>query len=110
MRVSLQPYFLNDLSYQFNEEISERIKEEPSYEWREEFLLLGTDVVSLFPSLSAERTGLAVRRQVEKSEVVWSEIDFEWLALYVHLNSTLCSNLNEIEKFLPKRRRGLGSE
>ena len=62
---------------QFNGEIRERTREEPDYDWRDEFLLLGTDVVSLFPSLSAEKTGYAVRKQVEKSEIIWSEIDYE---------------------------------
>ena len=45
----------------FNEEIEEKLKEDPDYDWREKFLLLGTDVVSLFPSLSAESKQ---RRQV----------------------------------------------
>ena len=101
----------------FNSEVQEKIEKDATYDWREHFLLLGTDVVSLFPSLSAEKTGYAVRKQVEKSEIIWTEIDYEWLALYVHLNANLCSNLDEIEKYLPRRRRGrrgreagLGSE
>ena len=43
---------------------------------------------------------------MEKSTIIWEETDVMWLALYVHLNETLCSNLNEIKHLLPKRRRG----
>ena len=60
---------------EFNEGIKEKILEDESYDWRREYILLGTDVVSLFPSLSAERTGEAVRRQVEKSSIIWEDID-----------------------------------
>ena len=69
-------------------------------------MLLGTDVKALFPSLSAQRTGKAVRQQVEKSLIKWEEIDEDWLTLYIHLNEKLCSDLTEIEHLLPRRRRG----
>ena len=74
-------------------------------------------VVNLFPSLSAERTGKAVREQVKKSRIKWEDIDPMWLSLYVHLNRELCSDIEEIEHLLPKRRErrrgreaGMGSE
>ena len=65
-------------------------------------------------SLSAEKTGESVRKQVEKCRIKWEEIDSDWLTLYIHLNRDLCSNLQEISKYLPERRRGreagMGSE
>ena len=69
-------------------------------------MLLGTDAVNLIPSLSAERTSEAVRKQVEKSSINWEEIDEKWLSLYVRLNREHCSNYEEIEHLLPTRRRG----
>ena len=69
-------------------------------------MLLGSDVVALFPSLSAEKTARCVRRQAEKSEIRWENIDYEWLCLYIHLNRHLTSDLERIEHLLPKRRRG----
>ena len=90
----------------FNKEIKTKRKEDPNFDWREDYILLGTDVVSLFPSLSPERTGRAVRLQVEKSLLEWEEIEYEWLALYIHLNKELCSNHDEIKHLLPKRRGG----
>ena len=92
---------------EFNRDIEKEIKKDENYDWREEYVLLGTDVVNLFPSLSAERTGEAVRRQVEKSKIVWEEIDEKWLSLYVRLNRDLCHNYEEIETLLPVRRRGM---
>ena len=67
---------------------------------------MGTDVVSLFPSLSAERTGAAIRKQVEKSSMLWEEIDEQWLSLYVRLNRERCHEYSEIEHLCPVRRRG----
>ena len=71
---------------EFNKEIEVKIKEDENYDWRDKFILLGTDVKALFPSLSAEGASKAVREQVLKSKIVWEEIDEMWLALYVHLN------------------------
>ena len=51
----------------FNREIAAKLEIEPSYDWRNKYLLLGTDVKALFPSLSAKRTGRAVREQAEKN-------------------------------------------
>ena len=90
----------------FNEEIEEKLKKNPNYDWREKFLLLGTDVISLFPSLSAENTASAVRKQAEKASITWEEIDVTWLTLYIHLDRELCTDMREIERFLPKRRKG----
>ena len=89
-----------------NREIKEENERTLEKDWREDFILIGTDVVGLYPSLSAERTALAIRKQAEKSNIKWREIDEEWLALYIHLNRGLCSDLSEIEHLLPKRRRG----
>ena len=47
----------------FNREIQKKREEKTDYDWREDYILIGTDVVSLFPSLSPEKTGLSVRLQ-----------------------------------------------
>ena len=91
---------------EFNERIERKLEKEESYDWRKENILLGTDVVSLFPSLSAEKTGEALRRQVEKSSIVWEDIDEKWLSLYVRLNKDLCPDFQEIANLCPIRRRG----
>ena len=42
----------------FNKLVEEKKKEreDPNWDWRSEWILIGSDVVSLFPSLSAENT------------------------------------------------------
>jgi len=91
---------------EFNEEIRQEIENTPEYDWRDDYLLIGTDVVGLFPSLSAENTGKAIREQAEKSKIKWKDVDRKWLALYIHLNRDKCSSLKGIERFLPRRRKG----
>ena len=38
---------------EFNERIKREIEKDGEYDWREKYVLLGTDVVSLFPSHTA---------------------------------------------------------
>ena len=57
----------------------EKLERGGEWDWRQEWMLLGSDVVALFPSLSAERTAACVRRQAEKSTIKWENIDSEWL-------------------------------
>ena len=67
-------------------EKKEEERGDPNWDWRSEWMLIGSDVVSLFPSLSAEITAKCVRRQAEKCSIRWSNIDDEWLRLYIHVN------------------------
>ena len=39
------------------------------WDWRDDWMLLGSDVVSLFPSLSAKNTSEMLRDQVRKSPI-----------------------------------------
>ena len=63
-----------DLLYRvekFNKEIekerAEKLSEGLDYDWRKDWMLIGSDVSALFPSLTRDRTAKAVRRQTEKS-------------------------------------------
>ena len=62
---------------------------ESNWDWREDWMLIGSDVVSLFPSLKAENTAKIVRNQVRKSPISWRNIDVDWLILYIHQNRSL---------------------
>ena len=46
----------------------EKIKTErgPDWNWTNDYILFGSDVISLFPSLSAELSGEAIRKQFAK--------------------------------------------
>ena len=76
-----------------------------SWDWRQEFVLLGSDVSALFPSLSASNTAKAVKTQILKSNIKWRNIDGKWLTLYLKLNEEKLEykELEGIKCFLPKR-------
>ena len=77
------------------------------WDWREKYALLGTDVQSMFPSLSPDRTAEAIRCQVEKSLIIWENIDQKTLTLYIRLNEDMVKNkkiLKSIRRYLPVRK------
>ena len=68
--------------------------------------MIGSDVVSLFPSLTAKNTARAVREQTLKSDISFENIDTRWLSLYIHLNRDIASDITSIKHLLPTRRKG----
>ena len=54
--------------------------------FKDNWQLIGSDMVALFPSLSAEKTAESVRKQAEKIKIVWENIDDRLIRLYIHLN------------------------
>ena len=68
---------------------------------RKSWTLIGSDVVPLFPSLSAERTPIAVRAQAMKSDIKWENIEDRRLRLYIYMNKNLASDISKIEHLLP---------
>ena len=73
------------------------------YDWRNDYILIGSDVKSLFPSLSPRKSGKAVRRQFEKSPILWQNVDLKLLSLYLKLNEKFWTEgeLDPVRKFLP---------
>ena len=69
-------------------------------------MLVGSDVVSVFPSLTAETTAKIVRKQVRKSPITWMNVDVDWLRMYIHQNRSLASDISSIEALLPTKRKG----
>jgi len=78
--------------------------------WRDEYIILGTDVTALFPSLSAGNTAKCVRNQIEKSTIEWKNIDTKWLTLYIKLNENNVDteDMEAIKQFLPHRISKMG--
>ena len=99
-------YRISKCNKEIREEIEEKKKVDKDWDWREKYLLLGSDVEALFPSLSAQRTARIVREQVTKSKIIWENIDPKWLCLYIHLNREESSGLSEVLHLLPKRTPG----
>ena len=81
--------------------------DEQLWDWREHYMMLGTDVVSLFPSLSPDNSAECIRKQVVVSNLKWENINIEKLLLYIKLNEDMYKNktiLNSIRKYLPRRK------
>ena len=85
---------------------SKRDKYGEKWDWRDKWTLIGTDVVSLFPSLSAVNTARAIRSQALKSDIVWENIDSKWLRLYIHLNRHMSTDVSSVQHLLPRKRKG----
>ena len=78
------------------------------WDWRDHYALIGTDVKSMFPNLTSDRTADAIRAQVEKSRIAWDNIDVKTLMLYIKLNEDKVKNqkiLNSIKRYLPIRKQ-----
>jgi len=84
-----------------------RMQQEKGENWKleEEMILLGTDVKSLFPSLSAKMTGRCVRKQFAKTSVDWQNVDWRLVTLYVKLHEMYWKGdeLSAVRKYLPER-------
>ena len=81
-----------------------------NWDWRQDYILIGTDVSALFPSLSAKNTANSVKKQIWKSKIAWNNIDNKWLTLYLKLNAEnlVPEDLNSVKCFLPNRLSNKG--
>ena len=96
---------------EFNIKVKEGIKENgETWDWRHKWMMIGSDIISLFPSLTAVNTAKAVRTQSMKSSIKWENIDCRWLRLYIHLNRSLSSDISDVEHLLPSKRKGERSQ
>ena len=91
----------------FNNRVKfERDKRGKNWDWRQHWTFIGSDVVSLFPSLTARNTARAIRRQTMKSDINFENIDTRWLRLYIHLNRSLSEDISSVSHLLPVKRKG----
>ena len=65
---------------------------------------------SLFPSLTAKNSGIAIREQFSKSDITWTNVNWRQVSLYIRLQDKYWTNgeLDEIEMYLPVRLSALG--
>ena len=76
-----------------------------------ETVLVGMDVVSLFPSMTADTTGKIVRDRVMKSSMKVEGFRWKKAAIYIRLNRNLASKIPaEVRRYLPVRRKKQGVE
>ena len=70
----------------------------------EELILIRTDVVGLFPSITAPRTGRIVRYKVQGSSLKFKDMNFKQASLYVYLNQDKTGDLDELRQCFPWRK------
>ena len=71
--------------------------------------LVGSDVIALYPSLSARNTGRIIKERIEKSNIKFEGFDDKKGRVYVVLNKDLAGNLEELKGLLPWRVTNKGT-
>ena len=63
--------------------------------------LVGSDVVALFPSITAERSGRIVREEIQRSEIKFEGLDKDRALAYVAINKDKIVDYEKIVPLLP---------
>ena len=71
--------------------------------------LVGSDVVALYPSLSAERTAKIVKNQIIKSRIKFEGFDTKKALAYLKINEQEIQDPEEISHLLPTRKAKTGT-
>ena len=66
--------------------------------------LVGSDVVALFPSIMAKRTGRIFREEIETTEISFEGFDTDRARAYISINKDLVENLEDIEHLIPEKK------
>ena len=77
-------------------------------EFKSDLSLVGSDVIALFPSITAEKTGKIVRQEIENSEVEFEGFDVDKGRAYIVINRDMIDDIEEIEYLLPARKGKTG--
>ena len=74
-----------------------------------EMTLVGSDVVALYPSITADRTARIIRDEIIKSEIELEGLDIERALAYIAINKNELEDIEELTELLPKRISNNGS-
>ena len=69
-------------------------------------ILIGRDVVGLFPAMKSKNTGRIIRRRILKSKIKTQGFNWRQGARYIVINKHLTDDLSSIWKVLPWKRSG----
>ena len=77
----------------------------------EEYVMVGMDAVSLFPSLSSRRTARTVGERVRKSSLKMNGFNWKKGILYIMMNKKLVTKIStRIKRYFPIRKSRQGTE
>ena len=90
--------------------LSTDVLPEDLQDYQNPMVVLGMDVVSLYPNLDMEKVGDRVKEAVKKSTIKWEGINYMEAVRYIALNwsEEKCRGSN-LRKFLPWRRKNNGT-
>ena len=71
----------------------------------EELVIIGNDVVGLFPNITSAKTGKIVRYKVQESKMKFEGVSFKQVSLYVYLSQEKTGDLTELRQYFPWRRK-----
>ena len=71
----------------------------------ERLLLIGADVIALFPNMTSQRTGKISRDQVTESPVKFENLNCREMARYVVVCEKMTSGVEEVRRLLPRRSK-----
>ena len=90
--------------------IPPKVKATVPTEIDEEILsLVGSDVIALFPSITADNTGKIIREQIIRSEIKLEGFDTEKARAYIVINKDEITNIEDLENILPIRKSNHGT-
>ena len=70
----------------FSKEIEARMEQGEVIDWDKEMVIIGMDVVALFPSMTSENSGQIIRSQIFNSGMTVEGLNYRLLSLYIKLN------------------------
>ena len=71
----------------------------------EVLVIIGNDVVGLFPNITSAKTGKIVRYKVQESKMKFEGVSFKQVSLYVYLSQEKTGDLTELRQYFPWRRK-----
>ena len=90
--------------------IPPKVKATVPTEIDEEILsLVGSDVIALFPSITADNTGKIIREQIIRSEIKLEGLDTEKARAYIVINKDEITDIEDLENILPIRKSNHGT-
>ena len=90
--------------------IPPKVKATVPTEIDEEILsLVGSDVIALFPSITADNTRKIIREQIIRSEIKLEGFDTEKARAYIVINKDEITDIEDLENILPIRKSNHGT-
>ena len=88
---------------------SDEVNPEDIQDFTKPLVMIGSDVISLYPNLDIAQVSRGMREAIKKSGITWEEVDYREAARYIALNwdKDKCES-SSLRRVLPRRRGRTG--